>query len=98
MMLQFFPAKFLCWQQGIGLFRVECYKEDGNDKIWEIYETLVRVDHEEADIAKLLAENYEKQGDEETAIDYYKKAILRYINIGINSPTPVKAKEPTPSI
>ncbi|MBR5867759.1 MAG: transcription elongation factor GreA [Spirochaetaceae bacterium] len=68
----------------------ECYREDGSEKIWEVYETLVRVDHEEADIAKLLAENYEKKNDNEAAIDYYKKAILRYINIGISSMNQVK--------
>ena len=31
----------------------ECYHNEGDEKVWEIYETLVRVDHEEADVAKL---------------------------------------------
>ena len=68
----------------------DCYKEDGNEKIWEIYETLVRVDHEEADIAKILADKEEKQGDMENAIGYYKKAIHRYINQGINAMPQIK--------
>lgn len=68
----------------------DCYREEGNEKVWEIYETLVRIDYEEADIAKLLAERYEKQNDIETAIDYYKKAILRYVNTGVNAMNQIK--------
>ena len=68
----------------------ECYREEGNEKLWEIYETLVRVDHEEADTAKLLAERYEREGNLEDAIDYYKKAIHRYINNGINTMNQIK--------
>ncbi|MDR1046384.1 MAG: transcription elongation factor GreA [Treponema sp.] len=60
---------------------VECYKnESKEDAIYGIWERLVKVDYEEADIAKSLAEHYEKQGDIENAIDYYKKALHRYIN------------------
>ena len=57
----------------------ECYKEEANDKVWEIYETIVKLDYEEADIAKTLAEYYEKKGDTEQSIDFYKKALLRYV-------------------
>jgi len=57
----------------------EIYKEDNNEKIWEIYETIVRIDYEEADIAKLLAEHYEKENNMEEATDFYKKALLRYV-------------------
>ena len=57
----------------------ECYKEEDNDKVWEIYETIVKLDYEEADIAKTLAEYYEKKGDTEQSIDFYKKALLRYV-------------------
>ena len=58
----------------------ECYREDGNEKIWDIYEQLVRLDHDEAEVAKILADRSEKAGDMEDAIDYYKKALLRFIN------------------
>ena len=34
----------------------DCYRDEGNEKVWDIYETIVRLDYEEADIAKLLAE------------------------------------------
>lgn len=56
------------------------YLSENNPKVWELYETLVKVDFSEADKAKLLAEHFESESDEEKAIDYYKKAILRYIN------------------
>lgn len=56
-----------------------CYREDKNEKIWEIYEKLVKIDFEEADAAKLLGDHYEPS-EKELAIDYYKKALLRYVN------------------
>lgn len=58
----------------------ECYKEDNDPRLWEIYETIVRLDHEEADIAKIIAENAEKEGNDEKAIEFYKKALLRYVS------------------
>ncbi|WP_461254994.1 transcription elongation factor GreA [Treponema sp. R80B11-R83G3] len=61
----------------------ECYKNDNEeDKILGVWERLVKVDFEEADITKSLAEHYEKQGKKEETIDYYKKALHRYINKG----------------
>ena len=58
----------------------DCYREENNEKIWEVYENIVKLDYEEADIAKLLAEKNEKEGNTENAVDYYKKALLRYVN------------------
>jgi len=59
----------------------DCYKNDNEeDKIFDIWERLVKVDFEEADIAKSLAEHYEKANNREDAIDYYKKALHRFIN------------------
>ena len=58
----------------------DSYLAEGNDKVWELYEKIVRIDFEEADLAKLLAEHYETAGATDNAISYYKKAILRYIN------------------
>ncbi|MBR5945394.1 MAG: hypothetical protein IKZ94_10665, partial [Lachnospiraceae bacterium] len=58
----------------------DSYLAEGSEKVWELYEKLVRIDFEEADLAKLLAEHYETAGAVDNAISYYKKAILRYIN------------------
>ncbi len=59
----------------------ECYRAENNkEKLYPVWERLVKVDYDEADIAKLLAEHYEKEGDLENTIDYYKKALYRYIN------------------
>ncbi|MFP3043461.1 transcription elongation factor GreA [Treponema primitia] len=59
----------------------ECYKNDNEETaIYNIWERLVKVDYEEADLAKSLGEYYEKQGKIEEAVDYYKKALHRYIN------------------
>jgi transcription elongation factor GreA len=57
-----------------------CKNENEEGQILGIWERLVKVDFEEADIAKALAEHYEKLADLETAVDYYKKALHRYIN------------------
>ncbi|MDR2071703.1 MAG: transcription elongation factor GreA [Treponema sp.] len=58
----------------------ECYKNDNEeDALFGIWERLVKVDYEEADLAKSLAEHYEKVSDIETSVDYYKKALHRYI-------------------
>ncbi|MDR1858934.1 MAG: transcription elongation factor GreA [Treponema sp.] len=63
---------------------IECYKNENNEAALPgIWERLVKVDYEEADIAKALAEHYEKQGKDEAAVDYYKKALHRYINKGM---------------
>jgi transcription elongation factor GreA len=58
----------------------ECYKnENDEESMYKVWERLVKVDYEEADLAKSLAEHFEKAGDLESAVDYYKKALHRYI-------------------
>jgi len=58
----------------------DCYRnENDEESIYAIWERLVKVDHEEADLVKTLAEHFEKLGDLESAVDYYKKALHRYI-------------------
>lgn len=59
----------------------EYYRSINDEKVWDLYNQIVKLDFEEADLAKALAEHYEQQGDSETSIEYYKKAILRYVNI-----------------
>lgn len=59
----------------------ECYEnEEKVDEMYAAWERLVRVDYEEADIVKLIAEKKEKDGDLEGAVEYYRKALNRYIN------------------
>jgi transcription elongation factor GreA len=63
---------------------IDCCKNENNEEVmYDIWERLVKVDYEEADIAKSLAEHYEKQNNNEAAVDYYKKALHRYINKGL---------------
>ncbi|MCL2270704.1 MAG: transcription elongation factor GreA [Treponema sp.] len=63
---------------------IDCCKNENNEEVmYGIWERLVKVDYEEADIAKSLAEHFEKQNNNEAAIDYYKKALHRYINKGL---------------
>lgn len=59
----------------------DCYDtENQQDEKIKIWERLIRVDYEEAEIVKQLAEISEASGNTEEAISLYKKAIHRYIN------------------
>ncbi|MBN1518744.1 MAG: transcription elongation factor GreA [Spirochaetales bacterium] len=64
----------------------ECYENDNRtDDMYGVWERLVRVDTEEADIVKLIAEKKERDGDMEGAVEYYRKALHRYVNKGLFS-------------
>jgi len=64
----------------------DCYRNESNEEaVYGIWERLVKVDYEEADLAKALAERFEKLNNPESAIDYYKKALHRYIAKGLFS-------------
>ena len=56
------------------------YRAANDEKAWEIYEKIVKIDFEEAEIAKILGEHYETEGNMENAVSYYKKALLRFVN------------------
>ena len=59
----------------------DCYDtENQQEEKIRIWERLIRVDYEEAEIVKQLAEISEAKGNVESAISLYKKAIHRYIN------------------
>ncbi len=59
----------------------DCYENENEiDKKYQVWERLIKVDFEEADIVKHLAEKKETEGEIEEAVEYYKKAIHRYIN------------------
>lgn len=59
--------------------------ENDQTRKFQVWERLIRVDYEEADIVKLLAENKESLGKHEESIDLYKKALHRYINKALSS-------------
>jgi transcription elongation factor GreA len=87
-------VKYLCermLEKGESKFALrtlaDCYKnENDDDSVLDVWQRLVKIDFEEADIAKTLAEHFEVAGDEEMSIDYYKKALGRYINKGQFAP------------
>ena len=60
----------------------QSYLAENNEKVWGLYEKIVKIDIEEANLAKVLAEHYENAGNRENAINYYKKSIIRFINNG----------------
>lgn len=58
-----------------------CYLSEGNEEAWEIFKKIVKIDLTEADLAKTLAEHYLNDEDnKDLALEYYKKALLRYVN------------------
>ncbi len=57
-----------------------CENRSDEPKKIEIWDRLIRVDYEEADIVKILGEKREEAEDLPAAVDYYKKAIHRFIN------------------
>jgi transcription elongation factor GreA len=59
----------------------ECYKnENDEEKMFEVWKRIVKIDPDEADLAKMLAERAEKLSDIDEAVDYLKKSLHRYIN------------------
>lgn len=58
----------------------ERYREEKNDEMWTLYEKIVKIDFEEADMAKALAERCEEKGDADNAVNFYKKALHRYVS------------------
>lgn len=67
--------------------------EEDKKKLWDIYERIVKTDLAEAEIARKLADHYEKENDKEKAVEYYKKALLRYVNSkNINSSKEIWSK------
>lgn len=59
----------------------DCYENDNRiDLKFEIWERLIRVDFDEADIVLKIAERYEASGNMESATTHFKKALHRFIN------------------
>ena len=55
-------------------------KTEDRDRQYEVWERLIKVDFDDADTARALAEKRDEEGDLEGALAYYKKALHRYIN------------------
>ena len=69
------------------------YEQAGNNEVWSIYERIIKVDLNEAEIAKKLADHYAAEGDGEKANEFYKKALLRFVNNkNINSASEIWSK------
>ncbi len=54
--------------------------ENQMDKVYEVWERLIRVDYEEADMVEQLARQREQEGKVNDAVAFYKKALHRFIN------------------
>ena len=55
-------------------------KTGDQERQHEVWERLIKVDFEDADTVRALAEKREEESDLDGAISYYKKALHRYIN------------------
>ncbi len=59
----------------------DCYENENDvERKYQAWERLIKVDFEEADIVRHLAEKKEEEDAVSEAVEYYKKAIHRYIN------------------
>ncbi|MBQ4378632.1 MAG: transcription elongation factor GreA [Treponema sp.] len=68
------------------------YEQSNNPELWSIYEKIIKIDLNEAEIAKKLADHYASESPEK-ANEFYKKALLRYVNNkNINSASEIWTK------
>jgi transcription elongation factor GreA len=65
----------------------QCLSHDNReDELAGVWERLVKIDYEEAELTRKLAAVREKQGAQEEAVEYYKKALLRFLKRGTYNP------------
>ncbi len=65
----------------------QCLSHDNREEeLAGVWERLVKIDYEEAELTRKLAAVREKQGALEDSIEYYKKALLRYLKRGTYNP------------
>lgn len=82
--VEFLSEKVLALNENRRVLRMlaDCYEETGRtDMKWAIYERLVKVDIDEKKIIKQLAAHFQSLGNNEKAIFYYKRSLLRFLNI-----------------
>ncbi|WP_407396747.1 transcription elongation factor GreA [Treponema sp.] len=63
----------------LALRKVAELNKNDNHKVCEIYEKLIKLDFEDPEIPRFLAEYYAAQQNPEASNNYYKKALLRYV-------------------
>ncbi len=64
-----------------------CLSNDNReDELVSVWERLVKIDYDEADLTRKLASIKEKKAQTDEAVDYYKKALLRYLKKGMYNP------------
>jgi len=81
--VEFLCNRILTFGENVFALRTlaDCYEhENEKDKKYEIWKRLIKVDYEEADIVQHLAKIEEDEANIEAAVEYYKRAIHRYIN------------------
>lgn len=59
----------------------ELYESTDEKKYYDVLERLTKVDYEDPESPKKIADRAEELGDKEKAVEYYKKAIYRFIGI-----------------
>jgi transcription elongation factor GreA len=65
----------------------QCLTNDSReDELIGVWERLIKIDFDEAELTRKLAAIKERKGQNEEAIDYYKKALLRYLKKGMYNP------------
>lgn len=57
----------------------EIQKAENNENYWDLYKTLVKVDFDDYETVRILAEHEEAAGNTKDAVEYYKKALLRSV-------------------
>jgi len=60
--------------------------DDREEELEGVWERLVKIDYEEAELTRKLATIKEKKGRNDEAVDYYKKALLRFLKKGMYNP------------
>jgi len=58
----------------------EIKKAENDEAYWDLYLKIVKIDFEDCELVKALAEHYDELGDNENALVFYKKALHRYVN------------------
>ncbi|HOV13357.1 MAG TPA: transcription elongation factor GreA, partial [Spirochaetota bacterium] len=80
--VEFLCKKFLSFLDDKIILRtlIDAYKSlNKKDEMPELWERLIKIDFEEADLVVKLGNLKEQNGETDEAISYYKKAINRYI-------------------